>query len=147
MSSIEAALEDLKSQESPNYSQTALKYGVSKETLRRRFKGISLSTAEYHETRSLLSSHQERVLIDKINVLCERGLPPTNTIIKSLAFEICQKQPGKNWAYEFVKRHDDEIISVWFEGFDLSRKKADNYVSIKQYFDLVRGLVARIVIH
>jgi hypothetical protein len=137
MSSIEKAIEDLKSQDPPLLRPTARKYGVPHKTLRRRFKGIQLLSAEYHETRQLLSIEQEKVLVNRINTLSERGIPPTNTIVKSLAFEICKKQPGKNWVYEFTQRHDNEIISVMLEGFDLSRKKADNYTSIKQYFDLV----------
>lgn len=137
MDSIEEAIEDLKSQKSPQLRSTARKYDVPYATLRRRFKGISLSEANYHETRQLLSHIQERVLLDRINTLSDRGLPPTNTIVKSLAFEICGKRPGRSWAYRFVQRHSKEIASVWFEGFDLARKKADNYVSVKQYFHLV----------
>jgi hypothetical protein len=137
MSSFDKAIEDLKCQKTPQYRRTAKKYGVPHETLRRRFQGIALSTADYHKTTQLLSHIQERVLVNQINTLSDRGLPPTNVIVKSLAFKICGKRPGKNWAYRFVQRHSKEIASVWFEGFDLACKKADNYVSVKQYFDLV----------
>lgn len=137
MGSIEEAIEDLKSQDPPKIRSTARNHGVAYETLRSRWQGISLPKQEYHETRQLLSHQQERVLVDRINILSDRGIPPTQGIIKCLAFEICQKRPGKNWAYEFINRHSDEISSVFLEGFDLSRKKADNYTAIKQYFDLV----------
>ena len=64
MGSIEKAINDLKLQKSPNIRSTALKYGVHHETLRKRFKGITLSQAEYYKTRQLLSNTQERVLIN-----------------------------------------------------------------------------------
>ena len=117
---MEKAIEDLRSQKVPAFKPTARKYGVKPDTLRRRFKGEQLSAEEYHETRQLLSHPQERMLLNRINTLSDRGIPPTNTMIKSLAFKICQKQPGKNWAYEFVQRHSNELISVFIEGFDLS---------------------------
>jgi hypothetical protein len=137
MGSIEKAIEDLKLQDPPLFRPTARKYRVHHETLQCHFKGIQLSLAEYYKTRQLLSIEQEKVLVNQINMLSERRILPTNTIVKSLAFEICKKQPGKNWAYEFIQRHNNKIASVMLEGFDLSRKKADNYTSIKQYFDLV----------
>jgi hypothetical protein len=147
MGSIQAAIDDLKSQTKPLYRATARKYNVPYTTLRAQFQGLRLSKEEYHETRQLLSHAQERVLLDRINTLSERGLPPTNSIIKNLAREIAGEQPGKNWVYEFLKRHDGEVALVSLEGFDLSRQKADNYISIKQYFDLVCGLILYIFIY
>ena len=102
MSPIDAAIDDLKSQKTPLFRATAKKYGVDKQTLWRRFYGESLSTQEYHETRQLLSNPQERVLVDRINTLSERGMPPTNAIVTSLATKIIGKEPRKNWAYEFI---------------------------------------------
>lgn len=80
------------------------------------------------------------VLIERINTLCERGVPPTHSIIRALAVEIIGKEPGKHWSYEFVERHNDEVASRVLNGFDISRKKADNYVSYSQYFKLVCSL-------
>lgn len=137
MEPIDSALNDLRSQDPPKFRPTARKWGVDHVTLIRRFKGLSLSQAEYHETRQLLSNAQERVLIDQINELSDRGIPPPNAIVHNMAAEICGKQPGKTWVYEFIQRYSNELTSVILDGFDLSRKNADNYISIKQYFDLV----------
>lgn len=141
MSAMSKAIDELKTQDPPLYRATARKYAVDHTTLMRNFKGETLPKQEYHETRQLLSHAQERVLLNRINTLCDRGIPPTNTIVKAIALKICGKQPGKNWAYEFIQRHSDEIASVMLEGFDLSRQKADNYTGIKQYFDLVCCLI------
>ena len=142
MRPIDAAVEELKLQNPPLFRATARKHKVDKQTLRNRYYGKTLSAEEYHETRQLLSNAQERVLVDRINTLCERGIPPTNAIITALATEIVGKEPGKNWAYEFIQRHSNEITSIMLEGFDLSRKKADNYISISQYFQLVCYLLS-----
>lgn len=137
MEPIDFALDELKSQKKPLYRATARKYGCDHQTLRRRHLGIQLPKAEYHETQQLLSNAQERVLINYINELNTRGIPPPNCIVHNIAAEICGKQPGKTWVYEFIERHKEELKSVILDGFDLSRKNADNYISIKQYFDLV----------
>ncbi len=138
---MDAALEALKSQNPPNYAATAREFEVDRTSLMRRFKGQTLSREEFHETRQLLSSQQEKVLINNINILSERCFPPSNTLIRSMALEISKKQPGKNWASEFVKRHQEELVSTWLKGFDLSRKKADSWWSYKKYFEMVSILI------
>ena len=40
MSPIEAALADLESQESPNYTATVKKHGIDRSTLSRRYRGV-----------------------------------------------------------------------------------------------------------
>jgi hypothetical protein len=120
MGSIEAAIEDLRSQKVPQYRQIARKHGVDKETLRRRFKGISLSTAEFHECQSLLSSEQQRALIIEINRLSAFGTPPTVAMVRVFASNIGGKWPGINWANRFIAAHKEELKSVYLKGFDLS---------------------------
>ena len=52
--------------------------------------------------------------------------------------ELAKIPLGKNWAYEFVKRHDiDELESGWLKGEDLARMK----VGYKAYFELVRNII------
>ena len=55
MSSIEAAIADLKSQEHPNFSTTVKKHGCNRSTLSRRFRGVTSLKEEVLEIRSLLS--------------------------------------------------------------------------------------------
>ena len=103
MGSIEAAIEDLRSQKVPKYRQTARKYGVDKATLHRRFKGLSLSVAESHELQSLLSNEQQRALITEINRLSAYGTPPTVAMVRQFASNIGGTWPGKNWANWWIK--------------------------------------------
>jgi hypothetical protein len=80
---MELAIADLQSQEKPNYRATAKKHGVNNVTLRRRFLGEQLSpTAAASLYRQRLSAVQEVALIDQINRLTDRGLPPTSCITR-----------------------------------------------------------------
>ena len=140
MSAIELALNDLESQKSPNFKQTAKKYGVQRTTLARRFKGLTASTAVKNELQSLLSNEQQRALINEINRLSALGTPPTVHMVRVFASDITGKLPGIHWAGRFCKQHHQEITSIYLKGFDISRKKADSWHELKKYFDLVSSL-------
>ena len=91
MASIEAALADLALQDSPNYAKTARKFNINRSTLSRRHRGITGSIKEGRQITSILSNQQEKKLISYINKLTERGIPPTNTIIRVFAHNIFKK--------------------------------------------------------
>jgi DNA-binding Lrp family transcriptional regulator len=95
MAAINKAIEAAKSQESPNYSEIARTYGVSRSTLSKRVRGIQQSGSEYYQSTRLLSPLQERVLIDHINHLTKIGLPPTPAIVRNFTREISGKELGK----------------------------------------------------
>ena len=138
---IEEALAALALQDAPNYKRTAKEYGVCRTVLSRRHKGLCKSIQEAREFQQLLSSQQQITLINYINELSEAGIPPTPAMVRVFAFEIYQKWPGNHWAERFVKTHQNILKSAYLQGFDLKRKRADNYYMIKKYFDLVYILV------
>ena len=105
MGSIEAALDDLRSQEVPRYRPTARRHGVDHQTLRRQFLGICVSMAELHECLSILNNKQAYALINEINRLSARGTPPTVAMVRQFAFNIAGCWPGVNWANYFIHRH------------------------------------------
>jgi hypothetical protein len=107
MASIEATLANLALQDSPNYIATAKKFNINRITLSRRHRGITASMKESKQTTSILSNQQEKELICYINKLIERDIPPPNAMIRVFAYNIFGKQLGKNWSYEFVRRHLD----------------------------------------
>ena len=78
------------------------------------------------QTTSILSNQQEKELIRYINKLIERDISPPNAMIRVFAYNISGKQLGKNWFYEFVRRHLDILQSKFLQGVDLERKKVDN---------------------
>ena len=95
---IEAALADLESQEVPNYSTTAKKYGVLRTTLMRRLTGKTVSNYEANtEYRQALNIAQEKVLLGHIQRLVTCGTPPTQALVRNFAEEINGRRLGKNW--------------------------------------------------
>ena len=112
MASIAAALADLALQESSNYTATAKKFNINRSTLSRRHRDITVSVKESKQTTSILSNQQEKELIRYINKLIERDISSLNVMIRVFTYNISEKQPGKNWSYEFVRRYSDILVML-----------------------------------
>ncbi len=91
---------------------------------------------------SILSNQQEKEFIRYINKLIERDISSLNVMIRVFAYNISEKQSGKNWSYEFVRRHSDILQSKFLQEADLERKKADNAYQYQLYFDLVSVFIS-----
>ena len=141
MDALEAALASLALSDTVNYAQTARDFAVDPTTLRRRHQGkqVSRHRAAF-KSKSLLTEAQEEVLISHIKRLTERGIPPTPNMVRNFAADIGKERPGKNWVYQFVKRHRKVLDSKHLKGFDLNRKHADRLESYQFFFELVSGL-------
>ena len=136
--SIELAIADLKGQIKPNINATAKKYGLVESTLRRRFKGETMSIQAAREiTHQRLSIVQEEALICQINQLTDRGLPPTSSIVRNLAEELLQDHVSKNWTSRFVHRHKNRLKSLYLRNIDKKRHKSEYAPVFKQFYDLV----------
>jgi len=83
MDSIEAAIADLRLQDKPNITATAKEHGCNRTTLSKRFRNVTGSRATAHDSMRLLNQVQSKVLIQYINDLTERGLPPTVAIVQN----------------------------------------------------------------
>ena len=139
---LEEALADLRVQDIPNCRATAAKYKVNDTTLTRRFKGIQVSRQDaISEHIQCLTIAEEQQLIQTINNLTNRGIPPTPQMVKNLAEEVIGRMVGKNWTSDFVKRHKDELKSLYLQNIDHQRTKAEYAPMFKFFFDLVVPLV------
>ena len=137
-SPLELALENLTIQDVPNIRGTARKHGVAESTLRDRFKGKSVSRQEYNSTdRQRLTNAQEASLIQQINRLTDRGIPPTAQMVKNFAEEIISGPVGKNWTGAFVRRHKDSLKSLYLKNMDSNRMKSEYAPLFKWFYDLV----------
>jgi len=96
MTSIEAALADLALQDSSNYTATAKKFNINRSTLSRRHRGKTVFVKKSKQTTSILSNQQEKELIRYINKLTERDILSFNAMIRVFAYNISEKQSGKN---------------------------------------------------
>ena len=143
MQPIEAALESLKSLksgESPNYTATAKKFGCNRSTLSRRHRSVQGTKAEQYENQRNLTEEQSRVLIDYINKLAARGLPPSNEMLRNFAKEIrrSEDKPGRKWAQRWRERYSKEIVYAYGSGIDRGRKSADSAFKYALYFELMQ---------
>ena len=95
MSSIEAALAAIKSQEPGEnicYTKIAQEYGVNRSTLSRRHRGQTASRTASAEERQNLHPQQEQQLLRYIERLKERGLPPIRAMIQRFGSEIAKRE-------------------------------------------------------
>ena len=138
---IELAIADLDRQLKPNYARTAKEYGLVASTLRRRHQGLTMSKeAAISEYWQKLTNAQEEVLIERINWLTDRALPPTPTIVYNLAEKIAGRPIGKNWVAEFVKRHQDILKSVYLRTIDRKRVQSEYAPFYQRCYDMVTYL-------
>ena len=94
---IELAIRAFESGELPSYKSAAAEFNVGRWAVSRRHQGKSTSrkeaTSRHHK---LLTDVEEEVLIDQINKLIVRFMPPTTQIVKNLAEEIIGRPVNKN---------------------------------------------------
>ena len=96
MAPIDEAIDFAASQESPNYAEIARRFKVERLMLWRRAKGICQSSAQYHQSRELLSPSQTKFLLDYIKRLSHQGLPPTPSMVQLFVVDITGKTPRIN---------------------------------------------------
>jgi len=141
MTSIETALADLALQDSFNYIATAKKFNINQSTLSWWHRDKTIFVKKSKQTTSILSNQQEKELIRYINKLIERDISSFNVMIRVFAYNISEKQSGKNWFYEFIQRHSNILQSKFLQDADLKWKKVDNAYQYQLYFDLVNVFI------
>jgi len=131
---IDAAIAAIQRGEFIVYAHAADYYECDRGALSRRIRGLTKSRKEalsfWHQC---LTDEQEEVLIQRINDLTDRGMPPTSQIVKNLAEEMRGKLVNKNWVGQFVKRHGIRLKSVYLRNIDNLRASAE-YAPIFQLF-------------
>src|SRR5450432_1245537 len=132
---LELAIADLMNQSIPNISGTARKYAVDRTTLRRRFNGTQRSRhAAYEDSHQCLTTAQEEALIDFINRLTDRSLPPTSQIVKNVTEELRRGPVNKNWVSVFTRRHKDQLHVAYLRTIDSKRVKVEYILLIQKFY-------------
>ena len=136
---IQLALDELKSQDPPNYRATAKKYKIGHTTLMRRHKGQTMSNQQAHSVyKKLLDDSQEEVLLQHINNLTDRGMPPTPKILANLVREMVKQPIGECWVRRFCKRYSSRLKSLYLRAIDQTRHVADNSAYFEHFYANVR---------
>ncbi|KAF1363389.1 hypothetical protein EJ07DRAFT_70191, partial [Lizonia empirigonia] len=120
------------------YTKLAEKYGVERTTLARRDQGKSASRETKASAQQLLTPHQEASLVKYIEGLTIRYLPPTRSMVRGFASEIGHTSVSDSWVTDFLKRHQDHLISQWVTAMDSNRHKADSCEKYERYFSLMQ---------
>src|ERR1700761_4469449 len=68
----------------PSLTHIALQFGVNRQTLHNRYKGMP-SIAEFNAKKSHFSESESKVLIDLVLRQAQRGFPLTNRLIEEHA--------------------------------------------------------------
>ena len=83
-----------------------------------------------YDSQRLLTAAQSKVLKDYINNLTERGLPPTNAMVKNFAAQIAQREPGPHWCERWSKANKEDLKSGYLTPIDGARKRLNRLVII-----------------
>ena len=94
---VDAAVAAIRRGEFSDYAKAAAEYECDRSAVSRRVRGLTKSRkAATSFWRQCLTDEQEEVLIQRINDLTDRGMPPTSSIIRNLIEEIRGAGVGKN---------------------------------------------------
>ena len=123
----------------------AASYDVPPETLRTRLHGTS-SRRDTPPNSRKLSLHEESTIVQYILDLDSRGFPPRPQAVREMADLLLAERGaspvGKNWTSNFIKRRT-EIKTKFSRKYDYKRAQCEDPVVIREWFRLVRNVVAK----
>jgi hypothetical protein len=122
-----------------SYRAAAKKFGVNKDTLRRKHKGLTHSHAGDARQRMLLDPQQEIQLVQYIEKLSSRSIPPTRSIIQNYASAVAKWEVSDSWVTRFLQRNRHNLTSQWCNNMDCNRHHADSAASYRDYFELLHS--------
>ena len=94
---VDAAVAAIQRGEFVDYANAAKHFKCSRSAVSRRVRGLTKTKQEANSFwRQCLTIEQEELLIDRINYLTDRAMPPTSHIVRNLAEEIRGGPVGKN---------------------------------------------------
>jgi Tc5 transposase DNA-binding domain len=135
---IDAAVDAIQRGEFTDYASAAREYKCDRGAVSRRIRGLTKSKKQADSFwRQCLTDEQEEVLIQRINDLTDRGMPPTSQIVRNLAEEIRGQRVGKNWVGQFVKRHGIRLKSLYLRNIDNLRAGAEYAPMFQLFFSVV----------
>jgi hypothetical protein len=96
-SRIDQAIAAIERGEFTDYANAAKRFKCSQSGVSRRVRGLTKTKKEANSFwHQCLTIEQEEVLIDRINLLTDRAMPPTSHIVRNLTQEIMGGPVGKN---------------------------------------------------
>ena len=90
-----------------------------------------------------LTPQQELELVEYIEKLTARRLPPTREMIANFVSSIAREPVSESWVTRFLNKYSAHLISQYSTGMDANRHNADSYAKYKLYFDLLQSKIAQ----
>jgi transposase len=139
---MQAALAEIKQSSTLNYTELALKHNIHRTTLSRRHRGLTRSHHDFQsESKQLLTTTQEDLLVKEIYTLGLQGLHPTTKIIQNIVEEQVGHKISRGWAPRFVHRHKHKLKNVYLHGFDKNRFKSECVSNIQVFYQRVSDFI------
>jgi hypothetical protein len=121
-----AAIESLEPGEQFTYQAIANQFIFERSTLSRRHRGRQGPRAAKIINQLNLNPQQEAELIQYINDLTQRALPPTRDMIRNFASKIAATPVSDSWVTRFLNRNTTNLVSKWTTSMDRTRHAADS---------------------
>jgi Tc5 transposase DNA-binding domain len=135
---ITKAVDTIQRGEFTDYAKVAKFYECSRSAISRRVRGLTKTRQQANSFwHQCLTIEQEEVLIQRINYLTNRAMPPTSHIVKNLTKEIRGTRIGKNWVGQFIKRHNIRLKSLYLRNIDNLRASAEYAPMFQLFFSIV----------
>jgi hypothetical protein len=124
------------------WSKIAQKHGVVRSTLTRTWRGETRSREEQAIAQQKLTPQQEEELVQYIEELTARHIPPTREMIANFASAVAQEPVSESWVTRFISKYSIHLISHYSTGMDSNRHNADSYTKYELYFNLLQRKIA-----
>ena len=135
---IAVVVEAIETRACTSYKAYSIRFGVDRTTISKRVRGLTRSRKEAASVYlQCLTNVQELTLIKTINKLTDRVIPPTTSMVRSLAEEVRGCAVRKNWVSAFVRRHKDVLKSVYLRNLDDLRVTAEHALMFVLFFKTV----------
>ena len=137
---IEHAINDLKSQKTPNINATAKKWDVIESTLRCHYKSktVSCSKSQF-KNNMLFTNAQEDIFIKHINKFSVCNLHPIIQTVKNFAKKIISHLVKEQWVEHFRKCYSNKLCSCYMHNINHLKHVINNLKHFQHYFDNVNA--------
>jgi Tc5 transposase DNA-binding domain len=126
-------------------NQASKQTQVPLSTLLGRLAGAATRSSA-HEHQQCLTSAQEKQLSDYCRVRGWRSQPLTIASIRKTASDICGHTVGKNWIYEFQKRHP-ELHMRTSKKHESKRARGLNKTAVDSFYGILEEVARDFDIH
>lgn len=119
---------------------------ASASTILRHASG-GRSIGDFNALKRLLTVGEEELLVEQIEMLSDRGFPPTQALVGEMATALARRRRptykgvGVNWVAKFLVRKDEQLTTYWSSPLDRSGAGALNPTAVRQYFDTMEDLI------